>query len=100
MSHILRRMGVAALQFRQAGERRVIGPILGRRQLKDIREQWLAEGKGWPYEDIYPGACALLPPARACRRRRGCGLGSARPLLTPPREPGHCPPARARLLGG
>lgn len=62
MSHILRRLGEAALQFRQAGERRVLGPILGRRELKEIRAQWLAEGKGWPYEHIYPGACPCAPP--------------------------------------
>ena len=82
MSHILRRMGVAALQFRQAGERRVVGPILGRRQLKGIREQWLAEGKGWPYEDIYPGACDA-PRCFSGRRRRERAAAPAGPTSLP-----------------
>lgn len=56
MSHILRQLGEAALQFRKVGPRKVIAPLLNRRQLKDIREEWLAQGKEWPYEHIYPGA--------------------------------------------
>lgn len=58
MSHILLRLGEAALQARKVGPRKVIGPILGRKELKDIRLDWLQRGKEWPYEHIYPGeAC-------------------------------------------
>jgi hypothetical protein len=44
MSHILLRMGEAALQARKAGYK-WLPPVLSRRQAMDIRRDWLAQGK-------------------------------------------------------
>lgn len=45
MSHILRRLGEAALQFRKVGPARFLPPILSRRRALVLRKQWLEEGK-------------------------------------------------------
>jgi hypothetical protein len=45
MSHILRRLGEAALQFRKVGEGRYLPPILSRRRALVLRKQFLADGK-------------------------------------------------------
>jgi hypothetical protein len=45
MSHILRRLGEAALQFRKVAPGRYLPPVLSRRRALVLRKQWLAEGK-------------------------------------------------------
>lgn len=55
MSHILRRLGEAALQFRKVGGSKFLPPIISRRRAMVLRKEWLAEGKEWPYEHIVPG---------------------------------------------
>eukprot|EP00878_Enallax_costatus_P006385 GHUV01006696.1.p1 GENE.GHUV01006696.1~~GHUV01006696.1.p1 ORF type:complete len:133 (+),score=20.24 GHUV01006696.1:226-624(+) len=62
MSHILRRLGDAALKFRQVGPNKFLPPILSRRRALVIRKEWLAQGKEWPYEHIVPGIPKNDPP--------------------------------------
>jgi hypothetical protein len=45
MSHVLKRMGEAALKFRKVGNALWLPPLLSRRRALEIRKQWLAEGK-------------------------------------------------------
>jgi hypothetical protein len=45
MSHILRRLGEAALQWRKVAPNRYLPPVLSRRRALVLRKQWLAEGK-------------------------------------------------------
>lgn len=45
MSHILRRLGEAALQFRKVGGSKFLPPIISRRRAMVLRKEWLAEGK-------------------------------------------------------
>ena len=44
MSHILKRLGEAELQWRKAGPY-LLPPVLSRRRAMDVRRLWLAEGK-------------------------------------------------------
>eukprot|EP00879_Flechtneria_rotunda_P003410 GHRR01003638.1.p1 GENE.GHRR01003638.1~~GHRR01003638.1.p1 ORF type:complete len:133 (+),score=39.51 GHRR01003638.1:135-533(+) len=62
MSHILRRLGEAALQFRRVGPNKYLPPILSRRRALVIRKEWLTDGKEWPYEHIVPGIPKNDPP--------------------------------------
>ncbi len=45
MSHILLRLGEAALQFRKVGSRKWLPPMIGRRHAMQIRKQWLEDGR-------------------------------------------------------
>jgi hypothetical protein len=45
MSHILLRLGEAALLPRRISVKRWLGPILSRRQALEIRKEWLAKGR-------------------------------------------------------
>jgi hypothetical protein len=63
MSHILQRLGEAALAFRKVGEK-TLPPIVSRRQAAAIKRQYDAAGKPWPYEHLYPGPAKNDPPYR------------------------------------
>jgi hypothetical protein len=45
MSHLLLRLGEAALLPRRISAKRWLGPILSRRQALEIRKEWLAKGR-------------------------------------------------------
>jgi hypothetical protein len=63
MAHILKRLGEAALQFRQVGNK-TLPPIISRREAAALKKQFQAEGKPWPYEHIFPGPAKNDPPYR------------------------------------
>ncbi|GBF89103.1 hypothetical protein Rsub_01820 [Raphidocelis subcapitata] len=71
MAHILRRLGEAALQARRVGSNANIWlpPIVSRRQAMEIRHEWLAEGKEWPFEHIVPGLPKNDAPYNAGRQK-------------------------------
>ncbi|KAF8073236.1 hypothetical protein HT031_000897 [Scenedesmus sp. PABB004] len=69
MSHILRRLGEAALQFRKVGANKWLPPVLSRRRAMVIRKEWLAQGKEWPYEHLVPGVPKNDPPFNGGKQR-------------------------------
>jgi hypothetical protein len=77
MSHILLRLGEAALLPRRISARRWLGPILSRRQALELRKEWLEKGR-WAKQSRLPPGCgaALTAWLRRAQARMNCRCGA------------------------